>query len=206
MSGPSKSLRWLLNIPVSEIVLKAPPFVEIKFDRAELKALIEAPNLVSNIVATCFIQRRVFWEDIRKEDHKGVMKSLVEVESNLNQQSLQLATSPVSSVSALTKLVIAWASGASLVRKELEDRLREIDEEKATMLGYDSANEDRHEAIHDALVSLRKRIYPLVNALVAVLADDDPTKVEAQGYLDRGLNLIPDAALQRGCIPEFDIE
>ena len=122
----------------------------------------------------------------------------------MDDWSSRLASSTVGSVTALTKFVRAWANGASLVRKELNDRLREIDEEKATTLGYDWANEDRSQAIHDALVSLRKQIYPLVSALVAFLLDDDPTKAQAQDLLDRGLNLIPDAALQRGCIPEFD--
>ena len=205
MGDPLKSLRWLLNMPISHIVLKAaPPFVEVKFDKSELQALVRDPDLVSDIVATCFIRRRVFWEDIRKEDRDAVVKSLVEVESDLDDRSSRLASSTVSSVTALTKFVRAWANGASLVRKELKDRLRDIDEEKATTLGYDWANEDRYQAMHDALVSLRKQVYPIVGALVAFLPDDDPTKRQAQDLLDRGLNLIPDAALQRGCVPEFD--
>ena len=205
MTNPLKSLRWLLDMPVTYIVLKAaPPFVEVKFEKAELQALVRESESVSDIVAKCFVRRRVFWEDIRKEDRNAVVKSLAEAESDLDEWSSRLASSTASSVVALTKFVRAWANGTSLARKELRDRLREIDEEKATTLGYDWANEDRDQAMHDALVSLRKRIYPLVTVLVALIPDDDPTKAEAQDFLDRGLNLIPDAALQRGCIPEFD--
>lgn len=132
------------------------------------------------------------------------MKSLTEVEGQLDEWSAKLSSGVDASVVALGKFVRAWATGASLVRKDLADRLRDIDDEKASTPGYDWANEDREAAVHDALVALRQRIYPLVTLLIAFMADDDPTKAEAQGFLDRGLNLVPDATLQRGCIPDVD--
>ena len=133
-----------------------------------------------------------------------MIRSSQEVEVQLDKFSSKLSSSKGSSVIALAKFVRAWATAANLVRKELNDRLRDIDDEKASILGYDSANEDRHDAMHDALVSLRQRIYPVVTILACFLTENDPTKHEAQSLLDAGLNLVPDAALQRGCIPEVD--
>ena len=200
-----KSLTRLLNVAVKDIGLTAePPFVTVTFSIAELRSLIQEPQCISEVLAKCFVRRRVFWEDIRKESIEGVVKSLVEVESELDWWTTKLAASSDLSVVALTKFVRSWSTATSLVRKELGDRLRDIDDEKSSVPGYDSANEDRHTEVHNALVALRRRVYPLVSALVAFLPDDDPTKDDAQSRLDSGLSLVPDAAIQRGCIPVFD--
>ena len=206
MSNPFRSLlRLLKDTSVSKIEVSAsPPFVKLTFDKAELSALLQGQSQISEVVARCFVRRRVFWEDIRKEDREAVVKSLAEVESQLDEWSARLSSAADASAVALARFVRAWATGAFLVRKQLVDRLRDIDEEKSSTPGYDWANEDRDEAVNDALVALRQRVYPLVTLLIGFLGDDDPTKAEAQGYLDRGMNLVPDAAIQRGCIPDVD--
>ena len=206
MSNPFKSLlRLLKDSSVNKIEVSAsPPFAKLVFDKTELQALLQGRSHISDVVAKCFVRRRVFWEDIRKERREAVAKSLEQVEAQLDELSSKLTSNTDASVLALAKFVRAWATAASLVRKGLNDRLRDIDEEKASTPGYDWANEDRESAVHDALVSVRQRIYPLVTLLVSFLTDDDPTKSEAQSLLDSGLNLIPDAALQRACMPEVD--
>jgi hypothetical protein len=206
MSNPFKSLlRLLRDASVSKIEVSAsPPLAKLTFDKAELQALLQGQSYISDVVAKCFVLRRVFWEDIRKENREAVVQSLAEVESQLDEWSAKLSSGADASVVALAKFVRAWATGASLVRKQLRDRLRDIDDEKSTTPGYDWANEDRDAAVHDALLALRQRIYPLVTLLIAFLGDDDPTKAEAQDFLDSGLNLVPDAAIQRGCIPDVD--
>jgi len=206
MSNPFRSLlRLLKDASVSKIEVSAsPPFAKLTFDKAELSALLQGQSQISEVVARCFVRRRVFWEDIRKENREAVVESLAEVESQLDEWSAKLSSAVDASAIALVKFVRAWATGASLVRKQLVDRLRDIDEEKSSTPGYDWANEDRDEAVHDALVALRQRVYPLITLLIGFLGDDDPTKAEAQGYLDRGLNLVPDTAIQRGCIPDVD--
>ena len=206
MSNPFKSLlRLLKDASVTKVeVSAAPPFAKLTFDKAELQALLQGQSRVSDVVARCFVRRRVFWEDIRKENREAVVRSLAEVESQLDDWSVKLSSGDGPTVVALAKFVRAWATGVSLVRKQLVDRLRDIDEEKSSTPGYDWANEDRDAAMHDALVLLRQRTYPLVTLLTALLDDDDPTKAEAQGFLDQGLNLVPDAAIQRGCMPDID--
>lgn len=206
MSNPFKSLaRLLKDLSVNKIEVSAgPPFAKLIFDKAEFHALLQGQSHISDVVAKCFVRRRVFWEDIRKENREATIKSLEQVEAQLDDLSSKLASNADASVIALAKFVRAWATAASLVRKELADRLRDIDDEKASTLGYDWANEDRESAVYDALISVRQRIYPLVTLLVSILPDDDPTKNEAQSLLDSGLNLMPNAALQRGCIPEVD--
>src|SRR5437763_601736 len=173
MANVFKSLlRLLKDASVSKIEVSAsPPFVKLIFDKAELQAMLQGQSHISEVVAKCFVRRRVFWEDIRKENREAVMKSLVEGESQLDELSTKLSSSADASVLALAKFVRAWASAASLVRKDLVDRLREIDEEKASTPAYDWANEDRENAVHEALTSLRQRVYPLVTLLVGFLGD-----------------------------------
>lgn len=206
MSNSFKSLHRLLkDASVSKIEVSAsPPFAKLTFDKVELQALLQGQSYISEVVSKCFVRRRIFWEDIRKENREAVVESLTQVESQLDDWSAKLSSGSDASVVALAKFVRAWATGASLVRKQLVDRLRDIDEEKSSTPGYDWANEDRDTAVHDALVALRQRIYPLVTLLIAFLGDDDPSKSEAQELLDLGLNLVPDVALQRGCIPDVD--
>lgn len=213
MSRLRRSVRHLLDIPVEKIELSAaPPFVKIVFTKGEMQTLLQNDLLIAKTVAKYFNRRRVFWMDIRKENANAVVKSLKEVESELNEWP---PTPLGNNMAGLERSVIAWATATSLVRRELGDRLHEIARDKASIPGYDSANEDRFAAMHSALVSLRQQIYPLVGALVDFLEDDnDPTKTEAQRILhtkteaqcilDQGLNLIPDAALIRGCIPEVN--
>jgi hypothetical protein len=206
MGNPFKSLlRLLRDSSVSKIEISAgPPFAKMIFDKAELQALLQGQSRIADLVAQCFVRRRVFWQDIAAEDPTYVLESLEQVESELNQLASQLSASTEQSVLTLARFVRSWATASSLVRKELRDTLSDIAQEKALVLGYDSAGEDRQTALQVALVALRQRVYPLVTILVAFLSDEDPTKGEAQAFLDRGLNLVPDAKIQRESMPEVD--
>jgi len=198
-------LRLLKDATVSKIELTAaPPFVKLVFDREELQGLLQGHSIIADAVSKHFIRRRVFWEDITKENREYALKSLEEAEAELNELSLKLSEKKEPLVLGLTKFIRSWASACSLTRKNLKQRLDEIDDEKNNVLGYDSAGEDRAEALRDALIELRKTVYPSVTALIGFLADDDLTKQEAQQKLDYGLNLIADAQLQRESIPEWD--
>lgn len=154
------------------------------------------------MVAKAFLRHCVFWLDLSKEDFESSVKSMENVECELDNFSLELKKN--SSVAALAKFVVSWSTQVSVVRRNLVDRYRDIADEKATVLGYDSAGEDRVEALYDAVVALRQLIYPIVATFIAFLPDDDPTKQQAQLYLDSGLNVVPDAQLQRGCMPVVD--
>jgi hypothetical protein len=201
---PFKSLwRELNDSSVSKIEISAaPPFVKLIFDKAELLAALQGQSQISDLVSKCFVRRRVFWEDVRKEVAAAVESSLQEVEAELNEVTARFATSTDVAMIGIARFVRPWAGATSLVGKKLSDDLRQIREEKASTLGYESAGEDRYEALSDALIGLRQRIYPLLTIIVALLSVDDPTKREAQKYLDSGLSLVPDAALQRGCVPD----
>jgi len=197
-------IRLLKDPSVTKVEISAaPPFAKITLERAGIEALLRATQYTSNAVAKCFVRRRVFWEDLRKEHHESVVKSLKEVTAQLNDLVDELLAKPNISV-ALTNLIRQWASEADLVHKELRDRLGEIAEEKASTLGYDTANQDRATEVGNALVSLRQRLYPLVSVLIQLLDDDDPTKKKAQKQWDSGLSFLPNAELIRGCIPDVD--
>jgi hypothetical protein len=204
--NPLKSLMQLLkDASVAKIEISAePPFAKLVFDKSELAELLQRRSMVADVVARHFVRRRVFWEDIAKEQYLAVVKSLEEAEAGLDSSSAELGASGDRAVLGMAKFVRAWATACSLTRKALSDRLRDIDDEKASTPGYDWAGEHRDEALREALISVRQRIYPLVILLVSFLEENDPTRVEAQGHLDRGLNVVPDARLQRGVLPQVD--
>lgn len=206
MSDPLKSLKLLLrDLSVSKIEISAaPPFVKLVFDRAELEGLLHRQSLISDLIARHFVRRRIYWMDIAKEMPEFGIKSLEEAESGLDEIARDLETKSDPAIIGFAKFVRSWASASSLARKRLRDTVEEIDEEKASVLGYDSAGEDRYNALRDALIELRKTVYPTVTMLVAFLADDDPTKTEARKRLDDGLNIVHDAKLQRETSPQVD--
>src|SRR5713101_4771379 len=99
MSNPFKSLlRLLKDTSVNKIEVSAsPPFAKLTFDKAELQSLLEGQSHISDVVAKCFVRRRVFWEDIRKENREAVVKSLEQVEAHLDDLSSKLSSSTDSS-------------------------------------------------------------------------------------------------------------
>lgn len=201
-----KSLGILLKHgSVSKIELTAmPPFAKIVFDKEELVALLQSQSLVSEAVDVHFVRRQVFWQDIRKENRDDVLKSLTDAESQLDGLKKQLAGSKNASALGLVKFLSGWATACSTTAKTLRRSLKEIEEQKAYEIDYESACDDRQKVLGEALVSLRQTVYPLVEALVAFLPEDDSAKKEAQELLNTGLNLMPNAKLLRGCFPQWD--
>lgn len=207
MSNPLKSLiRLLKDGSVRQLELTAaPPFVKLVFDKTEFEAMLRGKEQISAAVADNFVARRVYWVDIKKESEAWVDDSLTQAEAELSQLSKRLSESADETVVALAKFCRAWATETKLVHKTWRDELKRItDEKNADPGGYDSSNSDRADAMHETLVSLRQRIYPMVSVLVAFLDEDDPAKTTAQNLLDAGLNLVPKAVVQRGCVPEID--
>jgi len=204
--NPIKSLHRLLrDNSVSKIEITAtPPFVKLVFDRSELEALLRGQSQIADALSRLFVRRRVCWQDIAKEIPEDVVESLESAETELDGYVASLSSISNDTVSGLAKFIRAWSAACAGTRKTLKERLDEIDAEKAQVLGYDSAGEDREKALWSALISLRRTVYPLVIALIGFLPDDDPTKTEAQNLWDRGLNEIADASLQRAVLPEFD--
>ncbi len=106
MSNPFKSLLRLLKASVSKIEVSAsPPFAKFTFDRAELQALLQGQSHISDVVARYFVRRRVFWEDIRKENREAVVESLAAVESQLDEWSARHSSGTDAYVVALVKFV-----------------------------------------------------------------------------------------------------
>jgi hypothetical protein len=205
--NPFKSLlRLLKDTTVSKIELTAtPPFVKLVFDKEELLGLFRGQALVSDAISKHFVRRRVFWEGIPEQNREYVLESLEEAEAGLDGLSLMLSEGTEPSAVGLTKFLRSWASTCALARKSLKKRLDEIEnEEKNHTLDHDSAEKNRTKAYRDALVALRRTVYPLVTALVGFLPDNDPTKQAAQKKLDEGLGVVPGVSLKRESIPDWD--
>lgn len=206
MSDPIKHLKRLLrDASVSKIEISAaPPFVKLVFDTAELEGLLHSQALISDLVARHFIRPSVYWIDLEQEIHSEVDNSLKNAEDGLDQIARELSNKSDPAMIGFGKFVRSWATATALVRGQLAHNIKQIAEEKDSVLGYDSAGEDRRTALRDALIELRQSVYPTVIMLVAFLADDDPTKSKAQELLDKGLNIVADAKLQREISPEVD--
>ncbi len=196
--------RLLRDNSVSKIELTAtPPFIKLIFDRSELETLLLSQSQLADVLSKHFIRQRVFWEDIAKEQRDYVLASLATAETALDGYAAA-SESGSDTATGLRKFVRAWAAACATTRKQLKERLDEIDAEKAQVLGYDSAGEDRREALHDALIALRRTVFPLIAALIALLPDDEPTKAQAQAKWDEAMNQVRDASIQRSILPDFD--
>ena len=104
----------------------------------------------------------------------------------------------------LARVVRSWAQATGDACTSLQRKLEDIAAEKASVLGYDSANEDGGLALKETLVELRQTIYPSVQALTSFLSEDDPTKVKSQQLIDRGLEHLEGVKQAMQTIPELD--
>jgi hypothetical protein len=198
--------RLLRDNSVSRIELTAtPPFIKLTFDRSELESLLRSRSQAADVLSKHFIRQRVFWEDIAKEDRGYVLVSLATAETALDVYAAALESGSDTAI-GLQKFVRAWAAGCATTRKQLKESLDKIDAEKAQIIGYDSAGEDRREALEKALIELRCTIFPLIAALIALLPDDEPTKADAQAKWEEGMNKVRDGSIQRSVLPSFDEE
>jgi hypothetical protein len=203
--NPAKSLyRLLRDNSVNKIELTAtPPFIKLIFDRSELEALLRSQSQIADVLSRHFVRQRVFWQDIGKENRDYVLTSLELAETELDRYAEGAGHGNDSAI-ALGKFARAWAAACATTRKQLKENLDDIDAEKAQILGYDSAGEDRCEALREALVSLRRTVYPLIAALIALLPEDESAKAQAQAKWDEGMDHIQDASIQRSVLPDFD--
>lgn len=175
----------------SKVVFKfgIPP-VEITFEKSELAAMLRSPEIASRAVATCFVKRRLFWENLTAEIIGEVILSLEEVEPLLDGFDRELVGSSDLAAIGYARIVRAWGLQVVETRKELVRRIDEINKEKAGDPYYDSAASDRREAMDQALIALRTRVYPLVHNLLEMVDDTDPVKEKAIDKIDQGAELL----------------
>ena len=90
-----KYLERLLNdSTVTKVELSAgPPFVKLTFDKTVIQAVLQGRQQVSDLIAKCFIRRRVFWQDESAEGREAVCESLQQVEGELNEIVVDFAKS-----------------------------------------------------------------------------------------------------------------
>lgn len=181
----------IANTGASKLIIKAaPPFVEIVFDKSEIVSMLRGVEKLSQALNYCFCERRVFWTDLTAESYEYVMISLDNVQSELRNYDNELIGSSDAGSMGLAKFVRAWASQTALTQKELSDKIDRINKEKAEDPFYDTAGSDRHDALVESLIDLRRRVYPSVRALSEFLNDEDPTKHSVKEKLAVGLKIL----------------
>jgi hypothetical protein len=179
------------SLGATKVVLKfgIPP-AEITFDKAEFGAMLRTPEIASRTIAHCFVERRVFWEDLTRENFSYVIDSLIQVEPMLDAFDRDLTGSTDLAAIGNARFVRSWRARVVETRKQLSDQIAEIDKEKAEDPCYDSAGQDRHMAMVQSLIDLRVRVYPLVISLIDLIDEADPIKRNARDKLRSGLKLL----------------
>ena len=199
------SLASLINDPsVNNINLIAPsPFSNLEFSREELLALCQGQALISEALSQHFVRRRVFWEHFSAEFPDHALISLKDAELGLDRLSAELISNTDREAVALSKFVRSWAAACAHTRKTLKVRLDRIEAKSNLSPGFGGAWAEYEDVLQKALVSLRRTIYPLLEALIDFLPDDDSTKEEAEQKIREGLDIIHDPTLRRDYEPQW---
>lgn len=197
--------RLLADIQLKKIKLIAfPPFVKLVFERMEFEGIPQSQDTIADLVSRYFIGHQVYWLDLRKEDIDRTQSSLLRAKDALMVEALSPGSKLDPAMVGLARAVRSWAQAADQARANLQGKLDDIAAEKASVLGYNSANEDRCLALKETLIELRQTIYPSIQALTSFLSDEDPTKAKAQGLIDKGLERLESVSLARQVMPDLD--
>ena len=179
------------SVGASKVVIKfgIPP-IEITFDKAEFTAMLRSSEIASRAIAHCFVERRVFWERATSENYSYVISSLESVEPSLEAFDRELSNSSDPAAIGNARVVRCWRALTVQARKALTAEIDAINKEKAEDIFYDSAGEDRHNAMVRAVVDLRRQVYPLIRTLMDLTDDTDPIKNLALDRMDSGLEML----------------
>jgi hypothetical protein len=194
----------LTRLEVSEVKLKA-LFIELTFKREEVLATSKAETEIEDALTRFFLRKDVLRVDLAAEIYEEVTASLQAIVVGLDEKAAALKAVPRPGPErlALARAFTSWASGTLSAKKELDRRWQDIADEKASILGYDSANEDRQAALGDAVLDLRKKTAPLIFALIDMLPDTNPKKQEFQDAWDRANQYVRDESIKRRLTPNW---
>ena len=150
--------RHLERYPASMVVMTAaPPFERIEFKPQEVLKLPTVTNLFAGPWIGNFVHQEMMWLDLPKEDYEDVIKG----PGGRQRRAIQGRRGTQEGPRPCPPQGWADCSLAGLRPAprpaESHGPYAEIAEEKAQILGYDSAGEDRREALYDALIERDRR-------------------------------------------------
>lgn len=197
--------RLLADTELKKVEITAtPPFVKLVFERQEFEGILQCQDAIADLISRYFIGHQVFWLDLEKEEIERTKTSLLRAKDSLMTEARSLGSKPDPAMVGLARIVRSWAQATDAAYANLQHKLEDIAAEKASVLGYDSANEDRRHAMKETLIELRQTVYPSVQVLTSFLSDDDPTKAKSQQLIDSGLEHLESARLVRDIMPDLD--
>lgn len=203
-----RDLVQVLRTPLSvkRVSVAAGPFLSLEFEREEVLGLEELQLRTERMLRMQFIERRVMWEDIRKEFPEPSIDSLQGAALELDEEIREMTKSRPPIGPGLIRLLGHWRTGCVLTKRFLEDRVREATELNRTAFHQDEFIRPRDEAFMPAaLVVLRERAYPVIRALLDTLPEKNATRVEGMATFLAGRAFLSEPE-KEALTPQWKVE
>ena len=154
---------------------------------ATVKRLTADSARVESLLSNHFITRRVMWEDFRKEEVEFCIASLNDLKSKNFEQADLFGKSKAKDDKFLSSWIRCWGNECDKAIKEFQDATqnekisRSIDSEYVLRA---------HEKIPKILGEFRRKTYPVIQVLIALLDEENPIRKAAESKLSSGKNLL----------------
>lgn len=144
------------------------------------KGLAHDPSRMERILSHCFIQRGVMWQDFRRETVQDCINSCYGLKSLCEAEAKEFGDG--SNVDRFfSSLLSYWANECDTAARSLKDALAM--ESDPIESGMDISARD---AIPYAIGTLRKNVYPVVEAIAETLPADNPIRNQGMERLRQG--------------------
>jgi hypothetical protein len=163
--------------PEAEIAVELgfPPLkITVKLKAGDVQKLMLDTKTVSDVVRRCFVQRRIFYASNSEGQRGYCIESSEQIVDELRR--VQATVSGVGANAALSELLAQWEDISVDARQKLQDG---------------------NEQLSDTLREYRARSLPIVDALIAMLPPDAPTRRNAEDKVREARQSLPGPDLAR---------
>jgi hypothetical protein len=148
------------------------------------KELTSNQQLVGQILVECFVQRRVMWQDFRRETPNKCEASLTELALILEPFASKFSGSSAEADKVFAQALLHWKAMSVLATKEIKDAIDVEEKDRAdwrsgALIDSDEI-QDARTSLNSILSNFRKAILPTVAFLIDLLAESDPLRAEAE--------------------------
>ena len=172
------------------LTVKIGNFLTIKnISFATIKQLTADSSRVESLLSNHFITRRVMWEDFSKEEVEFCIASLNDLKSKNFEQADLFGKSKAKDDKFLSSWIRCWGNECDKAIKEFQDATQ--NEKISRSIEINSEYVLRaHEKIPKILGEFRRKTYPVIQVLIALLDEKNPIRKEAESKLSSGKNLL----------------